>query len=157
MTPTYTSQCKMTLLCYNGYTHLFRYVLGVMHSFISCYCWFIYLQPANKLDQGDWLSALLKHVGNGGVPAGECQDIDDLTYTYVDSRSLGSLPSDNVEVSICIYLDFNLVSSLCSFHCYIPRNYRYEQERKLVIFSCNDKKSKELFTSIVLVLDVCLL
>lgn len=58
------------------------------------------LQPANKLDQGDWLSALLKHVSNGGVPVGDSHDIDDLTYTYVDSRPLGRGPSDSVEVRL---------------------------------------------------------
>ncbi|XP_067950867.1 serine-rich adhesin for platelets-like isoform X6 [Watersipora subatra] len=56
-----------------------------------------YIEPTNRLEQGDWLTALAKCVGNG-MSSSEARDPDDLAYTYVDSRSIGSAPSDILEV-----------------------------------------------------------
>lgn len=77
---------------------------------------FIYLlKPENKLDQGDWLSAMLKHVGNGGVPAAvagpssqqteysgdRLYDDDELAYTYVDHREVRGVVTSPLQVYYC--------------------------------------------------------
>ena len=75
------------------------------------------------MDQGDWLSAMLKHVGNGGVSAnaahasavvsaaagGETVYDDDayegeLAYTYVDHHEVRGLVSSPLQVSVSSFL-----------------------------------------------------
>lgn len=91
--------------------------------------YYFVLKPENKLDQGDWLSAMLKHVGNGGVSANAAHasaaisaaagetvyDDDDayegeLAYTYVDHHEVRGLVSSPLQVSVSSFILHSYIS-----------------------------------------------